>query len=286
MIVSIFCDPPSWNALIADLIDPFIKNERKKDALVYFNIYFSTKKGNNVIFYIETKTPLEIVERNFSQAINDFLPDCRSIKKKATNSIDRRSNYPKSSVWFNLADIRTYEMMDPVDRSLRQQISCVILKIFNKDEIDTNAVYTLLIYLHLGMIRSLHTKLAMGRKKINALLNSFSSITNNEEKISLDMFEMLFNSNSNILVQIIGEVWNDKYLDDDSKWLNDWISACKSFISEYDFLERFYYAGNIFHQHLGMNMVLFSKSFSNTILMVFLKESGNMLSSKTIKRID
>lgn len=259
MVVSIYYNRSSCHDLITNVIKPFIRQEQG-NLETYF-IYLGTSQGDHLTFAAKPMDNNNFQQR-FSILIEQFLLASPSASKVIEYPLQSFfMDYPNNSFLFNKNKLIGHSQNNIVSDLIKHQISKSIIDVFGNEEIDNESIYTFIIYMQLGIIRAANSTIKQAHASsihIKNYLENQEDLEKNEMEIETieydhEDFKLLFDSNKEMLVEIIEQIWTDTNYSSELTWLETWVLNCKQSINEFGVAQSFVTLSELICEHVGLN---------------------------------
>ena len=271
MVASIFYNQPTWQKLLCNFIDPFVKENQSKIA--HWHLSLSTYRGAHINFVFQANQGNDLTEI-FKISAQQYLENYPSAIQAIDYPLDTLfMDYPVNTVEYD--NERLYPTtFDSSLFSIRQHLSEIIIQTLGEHEIDIESIFTLIVYLQFGIIKAGFTNTKTAR--INTLklvlhLTTQSETPNpnqaDEEKSK--HFIALFEYNKDIFKEIIEEIWSDEPYSSELQWMTGWEDECKNYLQDREFHVVFLLLSQIAYQQAGLNSNGILLDASRQILKIF-----------------
>jgi len=133
---------------------------------------------------------------------------------------------------------------------------------FKNYEIDMESIYTLLIYLQLGIIRSAFSDITTAYEKFRIIAKSLveqetlekepdqsvliNQFTENQGQSSLEY-------NKDVLNEILTDIWDRDNRTSEIKWMEQWEYHCRKLLDHLEFDYIFKFLSELIFEHLGIS---------------------------------
>jgi hypothetical protein len=255
MVASVFYNRSSWHNLLHQVVNPFINTHT--GTVENWCIYLSSVQGEHITFATRSSSDAQL-QRSFYDMTESFLSKNPSEKKETSYPLNILFiDYPNNSIQFNKSKALSDSWNDCNQRNKRQDISQVMMYALAHDQIDKESIYTLMIYMQMGIIKAAYPELQKACCHIPDLLHyykkvKYTSVENLVSKNESAAFLEMFENNKEILSEIIQDVWSENR-DSELHWISAWISSCGDLILKSNFEQTFFILSNLICEHFGLN---------------------------------
>jgi len=289
--VSIFYSRSAWHDLIASAIKPFIYNEQNKNTDMTYYIYLCTNQGEHVTVVLQRDKENKL-EQKFIKYIEKFI----SKNKSTTKAIEYPlpgffMDYPNNSVWADIDNLYTFSPIE-CPSNIRYNLSQILIDALGDSEIETETIYTFLIYMQLGIIKSAYPAIKTARNGAIILLKYLSEneyikqeVTIESQEYDYEDIKLSFENNKEILLEIIDDIWNAEGYQAELKWVELWVNSCRQIFKNSDLNKSFIYLNDLVHDHIGLGNKNLPGLSSKLILSSFIQLSKSLLNSTKVIRI-
>lgn len=272
MVVSIFYNQVAWHELLKDFISPYL--QQNQDTILHWYISLSTYRGEHITLEIEFRDNSLQFEEYFNKEVNTFLENYPSPMKIIDYPLDGLfMDYENNTVYYNIEAHHNTDNQN-LTSIIRQQLSEIILCTLEDQEIDIESIFTLIVYLQLGIIKAGFTNTKTAR--INTLklvlhLTTQDDIDPNDKAKAeeTERFIKLFEYNKDIFVEIIEDIWSKEKYEDELRWMGQWENVCKDYLNTNEFHVAFMLLSKIAYQQTGLNGDKILLNASKQILKIF-----------------
>lgn len=281
-IVAIFYNQNQWHLLVNKCIKPILKQLKDKNQIAGFFLFTQKIKGDHIKLIINPSKENKINFKAIKNKIEIFIKEHPS--QVATNRGKIETffmDFPNNSVLKLNLNTQQYQGIDKME--LRQEISKLIIIALAAEEICMESQLTFILYMQLGLIKSIFPTVEETINSIH-LLNNFENISievkDDTDEINEAEFEKcfqnLFIENKDVLNEIINDIWNINT--EATFWMADWIHYCQNKIAEIGFENLYYQSSSILISHLGLpSSQKLTQSFTTLI--------SNSLRNSTLKQL-
>lgn len=280
--VCIFYDRLCWHNLISGFIKPFIQKEREAGRLKSYNLSLSTERGDHFKLGVSCVEDSAVVEGKVVEVLQAFLTNHPSqrITKAAHQGKGFFMDHYNNSFWFDKYAAGFITL--PGLTAIKEQISAAIIAALGNEEIGQEIIYSFIIYMQLGCIKAAYPDLQDACTHIQEVINHLENqeLGELEGAIKEDSLERhsdssehgqellnLFEDNKEVLVEILEDIWNENGYTDELKWMEAWVSSCRSFLGDSDFKQSYILLNHHIYQHLGIMMDKEILSISSVLLL-------------------
>ena len=256
MRTSVFYNRSLLHHLIIEVIRPFIAFEKDRNTIENWCVYLSNVQGDHISLFIRSANSDQL-QKKFSERTQKFLdanPSSKNIVKYPLAGFFM--DYPNNSIQVN--NVRLFPYSPGNNKENREQaISQAIVDALGNDLINTANIYTFLIYMLLGIIKTVYPAISKARDKVADLLqyvnNPYGTEENSQSILPEDhaVLIQLMENNKKVFPEIIYHVW-DENADPELTWLYEWIHACRNFIAVHNFNQNFFLLSRMICRHLGL----------------------------------
>lgn len=272
MVASIFYNQVGWHELLSGFISPYI--QQNQNNILHWHLSLSTYRGEHVTLIIEPKQNNAQLEEDFKKKADDFLTNFPSPMKVIEYPLNGFfMDYHSNTVEYNI-DVPYSTAYNPGMLAVKQQLSAIILHALGGQEIDTESIFSFIVYLQLGIIKAGFTSAKTARVNTLKLVlhlttqdDGDSNDKGSEEETQ--RFIDLFEYNKDIFVEIVEDIWNKEKYDAELNWMEQWESACKEYLQNSEFHIAFMLLSQIAYEQVGLNGGKILLNASKQILKIF-----------------
>ncbi|HTH83007.1 MAG TPA: hypothetical protein VL490_08735 [Mucilaginibacter sp.] len=273
---TVFYTLPEWRNIITYAIKPFLQTEQLEGNLACYYVYLYPEPTQHITIVLYPSRDHYTLENKFVEQIGNFLSKNQSptdIQHQLDNNL---MNYSNNSIGIDIEKPIRIAISDDKLQHTRHCISQVLISVLEKNEAEIETIYTVLIYLQLGIIKAINPTIKKARTKAVELLSYVESVDSTTKetvgKQVYDDIKLWFENDMDSFTEIIEDIWNTDEYNDDLKWLETWIVHCKQFIKDNDFNESFMILSKLINKHIGFNYKIFPKKL---LLNSFIQSAKN-----------
>lgn len=274
--VSIYYDQTAWHYLILHFIRPFLNEERDSGRLKTYGLYLGNMRGDHIRLVINVTEDKIAFEERLTGLLQHFLTTNPSVKTKEQQYPIKGffMDYRNNSFWFDKYS-SVFVLDAPEAENINERVSKCIIEALGSQEIEREMIYTFMIYMQLGAIKAAYPDIKIAGSKMPALINSLEE----PDKLNEDTetfgdstaygqeLAHLFENNKNILVEILGDVWNENGYGEEIEWIDGWVEICRLFIGQADFHGCYVSLSTIIYRHLGFAIDPYLLSLSSELIL-------------------
>jgi hypothetical protein len=164
--------------------------------------------------------------------------------------------------------------------NVKLQLSLAFASAIGNDEADYEDKYTFLIYIHLGIIKATGSSIKKARAIVSDLLIYIGQHANARDEKDYGDIKLLFENNTDILLEIVKEIWDTDTFSKELKWMETWLDYCKYFLKDSAFNESFIQISKLAYDQTGLNN---KSSFVKYLLSAFNQVAKNILCDRIIR---
>lgn len=226
---SLFAVRSVWNLVLAEGVRGFL--DQNKRLILRFNIEFSYFCGESIRFSVFCESRhAELLSMKTDVFFKAFFREKCFPAKEIVLPVDGIFlPFPANTIQYGL-----YENPSLSDRldTIKEAISGIILNTLAEDIIDDESIFTLAIYLHLGLLREV-------KRLSDVALQNLKFYHGHTDPGEKDLLKENYETNKMIYAEIYSDVFNRRRDTEDevSLWLNNWIELCSNLIA-FDFNDQ------------------------------------------------
>lgn len=271
--VSIYYDQAEWHHLILNFINPLFNSERLSGKLKTYGLYLGNMRGDHIKLVISIAEEKIVFQERLTELLHSFLTSHPSVKRKTQEYPIKGffKDYENNSFWFD--KYSSVFIIDDQAENINQRISECIIKALGRQEIEQEMIYTFMVYMQLGAIKAAYPDIKIARSKMDALISYLEDPVEPEDEAFGDStaysqeLTHLFENNKGILVEILGDVWNENGYEEEIAWMESWVAICKLFIGQEDFRACYISLSKLIYRHLGFAMDTYLLSLSSELIL-------------------
>lgn len=257
---SVFYGQSYWNSFLAQCIPLIRLGLEKQLSPVELVIHFRRQRGSHIglsFFMKEDITQNLLAIEIINSAVISFLEKQPSRTKKPV-TLGIFKNFPNNSLHYQL-HVFPFDSSNNLGtenlKTLSIIISNIILEELSQEKITQESLFTMCLYLHLLLFRSMYSTLSACRKYLSS-----TKITMSECIDTNGVFEAVLSENANIIQEIILNIFDDVYIAKQS-WMKGWMIVCEQVIMNCKHMpveKAVSQISNLTAKQLGMNSELVS----------------------------
>lgn len=258
---SVFYTQENWDILLRQCVGPFLNElNSSMPSLVSLN----KDRGDNVRLSVyATLSDFEALTQKLSSEIGAFI--------EANPSVRLPSEFPLSTFFLNVPNntirydmyanlIFTEKSNKEENFKLRHFLSDCIFSELTNSTIDDETIFSFLLYLLLGAVRSYCPEIRQARQQLKSIMGKLeqSVIATTPQLNSMSGSEVvqqwnaIFEKNKEILMEICMDVWTEDPRPEALGWLNRWEKEVLTFVPADSHLEEILpIIWNMVSDHIG-----------------------------------
>lgn len=250
---SVFYERRSWHRLLSEAIFPFLNKTTYLIETYTMQLCIAPRDHIKIALRSASAQSAELEER-FLEYMDIYLLSNPSETVEVGYKF-----YPNNTAWTNQYNERDFYLMtDKRDFSFIRKSIALSFKMLSADVIDMSGAYSFILYMQLGIIRAIYS-LDEVSEKIKGTITFLKTQYNDRSKFINATSEKaalrFLSANRRMLIKAAEDVWSDcLYIDDELKWLKEWIEACVFFIrnTNNDYNEFFILISRLIYDSLGL----------------------------------
>jgi len=169
------------------------------------------------------------------------------------------------------------------EEEIRKSLSGAFIEALGDEVAEMESIYTFLIYIQLAIFKAAYPSIKQAGRKAKGLLIYLNQQVNEiEDRGEYDDLKLMFENNRDVLLEIMGDIWNSGIYGLELNWLNTWIIDCRRFLEGRDFDKSFLYLSKMAYQEAGVE----NKSPSSKFLVsAFIQLIKSFINTNKIIRI-
>jgi hypothetical protein len=247
MDISLFYHQSMWHLLLKDMLAFFSPSGQRSEIIVYLG----TSQGDHItlrLFENDADKIQGTVDSLMAYIRTNTSPD----PEQLFPSRDFFMNYPNNSVQLNKVRVKT----DVGDNDLRFILSQTILFALRDEEINSERLFTLIIYLQTAIFKAAYPDMTLAGPVADALLYWLTDqpyARHSIDQISdlKNITELVFNDNHLIIDEIVNSIYANEGDPSDLSWLYQWIGICQMKMTA-DFVQSFSKFNRMIFEHTGL----------------------------------
>jgi|GEM_PF-4740083 len=259
--VTIFYNQSEWHKLIRKFIEPLHNKAIETELFEFLHIYLGTYKGDHVEVRFNYSDDDGNLILKFSTDLTLFLSQNQSFTIPTSYPLSGFfMDFPNNTFILNKNSIDFSEKFNKNELQIvRAKITSFILKVLASNDIDVETLFTFVIYLQLGFIKTSFPSVHEAYLNMSNLADSFFLKGDIKSDLVADMLtkeysdpiKKLFEDNKTMLKEIIDEIWYSNYIDPAMSWMKEWEACCKLILGVYDFQQSFIAISEAIYQQIG-----------------------------------
>jgi hypothetical protein len=273
MVASIFYNQIAWHELLSGFICPYI--QQSQNNILHWHLSLSTYRGEHVTLVIEPKQENVQFEEDFKKKADDFLANFPSPMKAIAYPLDGLfMDYHSNTVEYNIEVLYSTANNPSLLITIKQQLSEIILQALGGQEIDIESIFSFIVYLQLGIIKSGFTSTKTARVNTLKLVLHLTTQDGGDSNYKasdeeIQRFIDLFEYNKEIFTEIVEDIWNKEKYEAELNWMEQWENACKEYFQTSEFHIAFMLLSQVVYQQVGLNGDKILLNASKQILKIF-----------------
>ncbi|RYY36115.1 MAG: hypothetical protein EOP46_07630 [Sphingobacteriaceae bacterium] len=233
---------------------PFIK-QRFKAAIISYSVYLSTLQGDHLVISFNISVNPEEFTNQFNTFIGNFIARYPSKTLPPAYPLDSLfMDYPNNRLYFG---IEKKLVLPP--GAIQYGITSAIISGLAVNDMDEGARFTFILYMQLAVIKAKYNDMNDACNAIAQISeyvlahNPGTAPTAALPQQYAEIQQQLYDSNNNILQEIITDIWNTENYSPELLWLEDWISVCRELTKAHDIIQPFLTISRSIFEQMGLS---------------------------------